>query len=379
MRRPRRARFLHQSPRQTRRRGPRRSQGAAPGARRAEGRWTRIARARRFRRPVPQRAAAAGNLLGGDDAGFSALPGQYRGTPGGPREGGWAAEFQQQRGAPEGYLSRAPRDLGAPPPMTPPVAPEHPALTAALHSAVADPSIAPASASTPPPRDLTLTPREKTVIRNRSAIHARGTSTTWRPSTPFARGSEPPCRRSRSTRRPRAPWTGRGSSRWGDTRTVRRSRTPARTRERAGSTTFAATKTTSSSTNTRFITNTRSSSSSAGRGGPMISPRCPLTPGRTPCSGPRNTAVGERRRGWTRITPAAADAFGPTRPRIRGLRSSTRRCPAGSGRASFGGSRTRGNGDARRVPNGRTCRRRRRRRLRRTPVESPRRCRATKI
>ena len=114
-----------------------------------------------------------GNLLGGDDAGFSALPGQYRGTPGGPREGGWAAEFQQQRGAPEGYLSRAPRDLGAPPPMTPPVAPEHPALTAALHSAVADPSIAPASASTPPPRDLTLTPREKTVIRNRSAIMAR--------------------------------------------------------------------------------------------------------------------------------------------------------------------------------------------------------------
>ena len=114
-----------------------------------------------------------GNLLGGDDAGFSALPGQHRGTPGGPREGGWAAEFQRQRGAPEGYLSRAPRDLGAPPPMTPPVAPEHPALTAALHSAVADPSIAPASASTPPPRDLTLTPREKTLIRNRSAIMAR--------------------------------------------------------------------------------------------------------------------------------------------------------------------------------------------------------------
>ena len=46
-----------------------------------------------------------GNLLGGDDAGFSALPGQYRGTPGGPREGGWAAEFQQQRGAPAGPAS----------------------------------------------------------------------------------------------------------------------------------------------------------------------------------------------------------------------------------------------------------------------------------
>ena len=109
-----------------------------------------------------------GNLLGGDDAGFSALPGQHRGHPGGP-PGGWAAEFQQQRGAPpEGY-----RDFSAPPPMMPSVAPEHPALTAALHSAVADPSIAPASAATPPPPDLTLTPREKTTIRNRSAIMAR--------------------------------------------------------------------------------------------------------------------------------------------------------------------------------------------------------------
>ena len=109
-----------------------------------------------------------GNLLGGDDAGFSALPGQHRGHPGGP-PGGWAAEFKQQRGAPpEGY-----RDFSAPPPMMPSVAPEHPALTAALHSAVADPSIAPASAATPPPPDLTLTPREKTTIRNRSAIMAR--------------------------------------------------------------------------------------------------------------------------------------------------------------------------------------------------------------
>ena len=109
-----------------------------------------------------------GNLLGGDDAGFSALPGQHRGHPGG-QPGGWAAEFQQQRGAPpEGY-----RDFSAPPPMMPSVAPEHPALTAALHSAVADPSIAPASAATPPPPDLTLTPREKTTIRNRSAIMAR--------------------------------------------------------------------------------------------------------------------------------------------------------------------------------------------------------------
>ena len=64
-------------------------------------------------------------------------------------------------------------ELDAPPPMMPSVAPEHPALTAALHSAVADPSIAPASAATPPPPDLTLTPREKTTIRNRSAIMAR--------------------------------------------------------------------------------------------------------------------------------------------------------------------------------------------------------------
>mmetsp|Transcript_3286 Transcript_3286/g.14673 ORF Transcript_3286/g.14673 Transcript_3286/m.14673 type:complete len:227 (+) Transcript_3286:579-1259(+) len=209
-------------------------------------------------------------------------------------------------------------------------------------------------------------------------------------STPFARGSEPPCRRSRSTRRqPRAPWTGRGSSRWGDTHpTDRRSQTPARTREPGGSATFAAGKTTGYPMpgSKRFITNTRSSSSSNNnnkvRGGPMTSPRCPsreetATPGRTRCSGPRNTAVGGRRRGWTK-SAARLDTWTDTwtRPRTRGRRSSTRRCPAGSGRASSAGSRTRSfKGPSRSQKD----RRRRRRRLRRTRVESPRRCRATRV
>ena len=120
LRRPRRARFLHQSPRQTRRRGPRRSQGAAPGARRAEGRWTRIARARRFRRPVPQRAAAAREPAGRRRRGFQRAPGAVsrdaRRSAGGRMGGGIPAAARRARGLPVPRPSRLGRPAADDPP-----------------------------------------------------------------------------------------------------------------------------------------------------------------------------------------------------------------------------------------------------------------------
>ena len=120
-----------------------------------------------------------GNLIAADDAeAFSVLPGGPAmggvGAGAGPSLGpGGAdvAEFMRFQRAWGG--EQAGRLTTAEPPSASVVV-HHPALRAALHSAVASVEPAPAGVPPPPPaQDLHLTPVEKTVIRNRSAIMAR--------------------------------------------------------------------------------------------------------------------------------------------------------------------------------------------------------------
>ena len=114
-----------------------------------------------------------GNLLGMDDPSqFSVLPGGAH--PGMLSPGGAdVAEFLRFRDQP-GH-GPGPVPIGPGPSSQGPGsrAPEHPALTRALHSAVASADSRSFGAPPPPMADLHLSPAEKTVIRARSAIMAR--------------------------------------------------------------------------------------------------------------------------------------------------------------------------------------------------------------
>ena len=114
-----------------------------------------------------------GNLLGADDPAFSALPGGPAPFPGPAPGDADVAEFLRFQ---EARARRAPGVVPQGPGAVPSGAvatrrPDHPALSAALRSAVA--SVNQPAAHVPPPADLTLSPAEKTLIRNRSAIMAR--------------------------------------------------------------------------------------------------------------------------------------------------------------------------------------------------------------
>ena len=115
-----------------------------------------------------------GNLLGADDPAFSALPGGPAPFPGPAPGDADVAEFlrfqeARARGAPPGVVPQGPGAVPSGAVAT--RRPDHPALSAALRSAVA--SVNQPAAHVPPPADLTLSPAEKTLIRNRSAIMAR--------------------------------------------------------------------------------------------------------------------------------------------------------------------------------------------------------------
>jgi len=126
------------------------------------------------------------NLLGGGDglaadAGFSALPGNPAPglAPGLAPGAADVAEFMRFREAQhqnQNAAAAGPASLAgfAQPPGTSPLVSAHPAVRAALRSAVADArGMGPAAQPGAHPPLPALSPTEKTVIRNRSAIMAR--------------------------------------------------------------------------------------------------------------------------------------------------------------------------------------------------------------
>ena len=135
-------------------------------------------RPRRVRRPVPLGAAPPRKPPRRGRPRLLRPPGRTRPFPGPAPGDADVAEFlrfqeARARGAPPGVVPQGP---GAAPGAVPSGAvatrrPDHPALSAALRSAVA--SVNQPAAHVPPPADLTLSPAEKTLIRNRSAIMAR--------------------------------------------------------------------------------------------------------------------------------------------------------------------------------------------------------------